>query len=184
MKIIIHSLIKVRCRKELSQGSFFSNPNYSLFKLKLIIIKSNLFFGCNSASEVQLRFDELSRIFNDQDEMLQALKAEYSTLMAVLSESKPAELVKEETFTMSDIIKCLEERVNPEGLKLEIVGKYLWLSGATFAVKEGLKQLGFRYSPDKKSWYWRTEADKSSNTKPIPLEMIRSEYGTGEVALR
>jgi len=147
-------------------------------------MRNNLFFGCTSAAEVQLRFDELSRIFNDQDEMLQALKAEYSTLMAVLTESKPAELVKEETFTMSDIIKCLEERVNPEGLKLEIVGKYLWLSGATFAVKEGLKQLGFRYSPDKKSWYWRAEADRSSNTKPIPLEMIRSKYGTAEVALR
>ena len=147
-------------------------------------MKKNLFYGCTSTAEVQLRFDGLSRIFIDQDEMLQALKAEYSTLMAVLTESKPVEVVKEATFTMSDIIKCLEERVNPEGLKLEIVGKYLWLSGATFAVKEGLKQLGFRYSPDKKSWYWRAEADRSSNTKPIPLDKIRSKYGTAEVALR
>ena len=147
-------------------------------------MRNNLFFGCTTAAEVQLRFDELSRIFNDQDEMLQALKAEYSTLMAVLSESKPAELVKEETFTMSDIIKCLEERVNPEGLKLEIVGKYLWLSGATFAVKEGLKQLGFRYSPDKKSWYWRSEEDRSSNEKPIPLDLIREKYGVSEISLR
>jgi hypothetical protein len=75
-------------------------------------MKSNLFFGCTSEAEVQLRFDELARIFNDQDEMLQALKTEYSVLINVLSQPKPVEPVKEETFTMSDIIKCLQERIN------------------------------------------------------------------------
>lgn len=146
-------------------------------------MKSNLFFGCTSADEVQLRYDELSRIFTDQNEMLQALKAEYSVLMNVLSQPKPVEAVKGETFTMSDIIKCLQERINPEGIRLEIVGKWLWLSGTTFGVKEALKQLGFRYSPDKKSWYWRSEEDRSSNEKPIPLDMIREKFGSRQVAL-
>jgi hypothetical protein len=145
---------------------------------------SNLYFGCTSVAEVQLRFDELSNVFNDQDEMLQVLKTEYSTLMSVLAESKPTEAVKEETSTLSDIIKILQERVNPEGLRLEIVGKWLWLSGATFTVKEALKELGFRYSPDKKSWYFRNEADRSSNSKPIPLDMIREKFGSQQVALR
>jgi hypothetical protein len=145
-------------------------------------MKSNLFFGCTSAAEVQLRFDELSKVFNGQDEMLEAIKNEYSTLMSVVTESKPVEEVKEKE-SMAGIIKVLQERINPEGLKLEVLGKYLWLSGSTFAVREGLKQLGFRYSPDKKSWYWRAEADRSSNTKPIPLEMIREKYGANVVAL-
>jgi len=51
-------------------------------------------------------------------------------------------------------------------------------------VKEALKQLGFRYSPDKKSWYWRSEEDRSSNEKPIPLEMIREKFGSQQVALQ
>lgn len=147
-------------------------------------MKSNLFFGCTSVDEVQLRYDELSRIFNDQDEMLQSLKTEYSVLVNVLSQPKPVEVIKDETLTMSDIIKNLQEKIKPEGIKLEIVGKYLWLSGATFAVRESLKQLGFRYSPDKKSWYWRAEADKSSNTNPMPFEMIREKYGANVVALK
>lgn len=147
-------------------------------------MKSNLFYGCTSAAEVQLRFDELSKVFNGQDEMLNTIKAEYSTLMSVLNESKPVEAVKEETPTLSDIIKNLQEKVNPEGLRLEIVGRWLWLSGATFAIKEALKELGFRYSPDKKSWYWRSEDDRSSNEKPIPLEMIREKFGSQLVALR
>lgn len=146
-------------------------------------MKSNLFFGCTSAAEVQLRYDELSRIFMDHDEMLQSLKTEYSVLMSVLSQPKPAESVKEEKASISDIIKCLQERINPEGLRLEIVGNWLWLSGKSFGVKEALKQLGFRYSPDKKSWYWRSEADRSSNEKPIPLDMIREKFGSQPVIL-
>ena len=146
-------------------------------------MKSNLFFGCTSPSEVQLRFDELSRVYKDQDEMLQSLKSEYSTLMSVLTESKPVEEVKEKV-SLADIIKVLQERVNPEGLKLEVVGKWLWLSGATFAVKEALKQLDFKYSPDKKSWYWRAEEDRSSNEKPIPLEMIKEKFGSQLITLK
>jgi CTP synthase (UTP-ammonia lyase) len=147
-------------------------------------MKSNLFFGCTSADEVQLRYDELCKVFNGQDEMLNTIKVEYSTLMSVLVDSKPiVEAVKEETTTLSDIIKNLQEKVNPEGLRLEIVGKWLWLSGATFSVKEALKELGFRYSPDKKSWYWRSESDRSSNEKPIPLDMIKEKYGASLVAM-
>jgi hypothetical protein len=78
-------------------------------------MKNNLFFGCTSPDEVQLRYDELSKVFNDQDEMLQALKTEYSVLMNVLSQPKPVEAVKEETHTLSEIIKILQQRVNPEG---------------------------------------------------------------------
>ena len=113
--------------------------------------KINQFYGCTSADEVQLRFDKLSKVYCDQDEMLKSIQEEYSTLMSVLTETKPVDKA-EEKFSMADIIKVLQERVNPEGLKLEIVGRWIWLSGATFAIREALKQLGFRYSPDKKSW--------------------------------
>ena len=144
--------------------------------------KINQFFGCSSIDEIQLRFDELSKVFKDQDEILQILKTEYSTLMNVLGESKPTEIVKEKT-SLSEKIKELQEKVKQEGLRLEIVGQWLWLSGATFAVKDVLKALDFRYSPDKKSWYWRSDENRSSNEKPIPLELIREKYGTNVVAL-
>jgi len=142
----------------------------------------NLFFGCSTTSDVQLRYDELSKVYIDQDEMLQAIKTEYSTLMSVLTESKPVEEVKEKE-SLADIIKVLQERINPEGIKLEIVGRWLWISGATFAVRDGLKQLGFRYSGNKQSWYWRSDEDRSANSKPVPIELIRKKYGSNEVAL-
>ena len=68
-------------------------------------MKSNLYYGCTSAAEVQLRFDELSKVFADQDAMLRSLKEEYSTLMAVLTESKPSVEEEKEKVSLSDIIK-------------------------------------------------------------------------------
>ena len=142
-----------------------------------------MFFACTTIDQVQLRYDELCNIFNDQDEMLQSLKNEYSTLMNVLGESKLSEIMKKEETSLSEKIKELQEKVKQEGLRLEIVGQWLWLSGATFAVKDVLKALDFRYSADKKSWYWRSDENRSSNEKPIPFEMIREKYGTNVVAL-
>ena len=82
--------------------------------------------------------------------------------MSVLSEIKPVEVV-EEKIQLSDMIKLLQEKVNPEGLKLEVVGKRLWLSGATFSIKEFLKEPGFKFSDGRKSRCWRNEEDKSAN---------------------
>ena len=84
--------------------------------------KINQFFDCSSIDEVQLRFDKLSKVFKDQDEILQILKTEYSTLMNVLGESKPSEIVKEKT-SLSEKIKELQKKVKQEGLPLEIVGQ-------------------------------------------------------------
>jgi hypothetical protein len=75
-----------------------------------------------NVEEVQLRFDELSKVFSHQEEILHALKTKYSTLLSVLTESKPVEFVKEEA-TVSKKIKELQETLNPEGLCLEIVGR-------------------------------------------------------------
>jgi hypothetical protein len=146
-------------------------------------MKSYLFFGCTSADEVQLRFDELSKVFNNQNEMLQVIKAEYSTLMSVLSPVKPSEVVKE-NVPVSEKIRELQEKINPEGLHFEVCGTWLWVTGKTYQVKDILKELGFRYSANKLSWYYHQEDYRSNNQEPIPLEMIREKYGTNEVAIR
>jgi hypothetical protein len=146
-------------------------------------MKTNNFYACDSADSVQLRYDELCKIFSDHEPMLQALKTEYSTLMNVLGESKPSEIVKEKA-SLSEKIKELQEKVKQEGLKLEITGTWLWVSGKTYAVRDTLKSIGFRYSSQKQSWYFRDEESRSFNQTPLPMDQIRELYGSKEVALR
>ena len=152
-------------------------------------MKSNLFYGCTSAAEVQLRFDDLLKVFIGQDEMLRAIRTEYSTLMNVLTPAQTEQPVEneeavKERATVAEKIKELQGKLNPEGLHLEICGTWLWVTGKTFPVKDSLKELGFRYSANKLSWYYRQDDHRSSNQAPVPLEMIREKYGVTEVALR
>jgi hypothetical protein len=146
-------------------------------------MKTNFYYGCTSAAEVQLRFEELSKIYGNQEEVMLVLRNEYSTLMNVLMPSKPAEAEKEEKVTVSDIINSLQAKINPEGLHLEICGSWLWITGKTYLVKDALKELGFRYSKNKLSWYWRSEDNRSGNQEPVPFEMIKEKYGAKEIAL-
>ena len=152
-------------------------------------MKNNLFFGCTSAAEVQLRYDELSKVFNGQDEMLRVIRTEYSTLMNVLTPvetEQPVENAEEvkERATVAEKIKELQGKLNPDGLHLEICGTFLWVTGKTYNVKDVLKELGFRYSANKMAWYYRKDEHRSSNQSPIPLEVIREKYGVTEVAIR
>ena len=160
-------------------------------------MKTNLFYGCTTIKEVEQRYQELSVVFKNQDEMLKTLRDEFSALISVLNLVRSSEVVKKkaivsektveavkEKATVSEKISELQEKVDPAGLHLEICGTWLWVTGKTFQVKDALKELGFRYSANKFSWYYRQEDHRSPNQEPIPLEMIREKYGTSVVELR
>jgi hypothetical protein len=151
-------------------------------------MKTNLFYGCTTSDEVRNRYDELSRVFKaanngGNNEMIETINDQYDKLMVVLNETKPVEAVKEKS-TVSEKIRELQGKINPEGLHFEVCGSWLWVTGKTYQVKDTLKELGFRYSANKLSWYYRQDDHISSNQEPIPLEMIREKYGTSVVALR
>ena len=150
-------------------------------------MKTNLFYGCTTSDEVRNRYDELSRVFKpmnngENNEMIETINDQYDQLMLLLNESKKAEAPKEQP-TVSEKIRELQNSISPEGLHFEVCGTWLWVTGKTYQVKDTLKKLGFRYSANKLSWYYRQEDHRSSNQEPIPLELIREKYGTNEVAI-
>ena len=170
-------------------------------------MKTNFFYGCKTSGEVRTRYDELSRVFNptkskEPNEMMNTIRDEYDMLMIVFRDAMLAEAVKEkatvpekvdearkEKASLSEKIAELQGKIDPTGLHLEICGTWLWVTGKTYLVKDTLKELGFRYSANKLSWYYRQFDPKlgidhrSSNQEPIPLEMIREKFGTNVVAL-
>src|SRR5664280_2875881 len=141
-------------------------------------MKTNMYFNCTTTDQVQLRYDELCKVFIDQDEMLQALKLEYSGLMSLIAEPKPVEAVIKKA-TLSDKLKELMAKFDTSELGTEVLGNWLWITRNSFPVKDILKSLGFRYSGDKKAWYYRSDEFRGSgNQDPISLDMIRAKYGT------
>ena len=66
-----------------------------------------------------------------------------------------------------------------ENIIIEVVGKWMWITGDTYNVKEELKELGMKYSRAKRAWYWKP-GDKNSwrrGTKKS-LEDIKDMFGS------
>jgi len=76
--------------------------------------------------------------------------------MNALNPVKPVEATREKA-TVSDKIAELQGNINPEVLHFEVCSTWLWVTGKTYQVKVTLKKLGFRYSANKLSWYYRQE---------------------------
>jgi hypothetical protein len=115
--------------------------------------------------------------------MMGLIKADYTVLKQTHSISKPAETTKSK-LTMNAMVDALHSKVKSEGIHVEIIKDWLWVSGKTFEARDDLKELGFRYSSDKKSWYWRDDEKRiTGKHDPLSFDEIRSKYGTREVIL-
>ena len=66
------------------------------------------------------------------------------------------------------------------GLKVELVGAWVWVSGDTFPHKETLKAAGFKWASKRKMW---TFAGVPSSGKGAPMDYIRAKYGSMPVVV-
>ena len=111
------------------------------------------------------------------------IRADYLVLKQTHSIAKPTDTNKGQV-TMNDMIDALHAKVKSEGIQVEIIKDWLWVSGRTFDIRNELKELGFRYSSDKKAWYFRNEEKRvSGKHDPLPFNEIREKYGSREVIL-
>ena len=80
-----------------------------------------------------------------------------------------------------EIEKIITQILHYDNIEIEVIFKWIWISGDTKVIKEHLKELGFRYASKKKMWYYG-ELQKSRSRKEQSIQSIRSKYGTSKVA--
>jgi hypothetical protein len=74
-----------------------------------------------------------------------------------------------------ELEKIISQILHYEDITIEVVGSWIWLSGNTKDIKDKLKELGFKWAPKKKMWYYGEM--KRKNPNPKSLEEIKSKYG-------
>lgn len=67
---------------------------------------------------------------------------------------------KEPELSPEDFRTLMAELLNIDGITVEILGSWIWVSGNTKANKDALKQCGFRFSGKKQAWYKAPEGTK------------------------
>lgn len=74
--------------------------------------------------------------------------------------------------------EIIEKLITLDGVEIEIIGSWLWLTGNTYEHKEAIKALGFKWSKSKKSWYFHFEPYRKTSRKTFTMSELRDLYGS------
>lgn len=115
-------------------------------------------------------------------EVMKAINAEYDIMFNRVKDihvnAKGETYTKENTETPSEFKDIIDKLIRMEGLEIEIIGCFIWLSGNTKAHKDNIKALGFKWHSTKKMWYKAPEDYRKKSKKKYSIEEIRDMYGT------
>lgn len=79
--------------------------------------------------------------------------------------------------------KAISMVIGIEGIKLELIGSWVWASGNTYPHKKAFKEAGFNWSGQKKLWYFRDKDHKfkRKGKGSTSMEDIRAKYGSQDI---
>jgi hypothetical protein len=112
----------------------------------------------------------------------QALQNEYEKLVKqVLKGSNLSEEQQENEIEIDEALRAALDSIIHLDVNIEIIGKWIWISGNTFPVKETLKAAGF--VPRKKGnlFFWVFIGEQSKGRGNMTMEEIRKLYGSKEI---
>lgn len=158
------------------------------------------FNNVETLEELRRQYRDLLKKFHPDNKdgstkATQEINAEYDKLFNVLKnrhESKATDNKENNAKTDFSNMKYdfsedakLREMLNKiihfDGITIEIIGNWLWINGNTYQYRKELKDLGFKFAGQKKSWYWHSEAFRKRSHKKLSMEDIRNYYGSTEV---
>lgn len=119
----------------------------------------------------------------EDNEKMQQINNEYSFFVAKFAKGTSEE-INEEFNVAQKFVDVLNKLAGLEGIIVELAGDWLWISGNTYPYKDKLKEIGCRFAPKKKVWYYREEKDKTRNPKPYSMEEIRDIYQAKQVNIK
>lgn len=146
------------------------------------------YFDVNGISNIddlkQQYFKNAKRYHPDaggRKEDFQKMQNEYENLLKrVLSGSElNAEEVKSELELDEAIRNAANAVVSLPGINIELTGKWIWVSGNTYPVRNELKAAGFQWAPVKQMWYYK--GIESAGRGNLSIDDIRAKYGTKDL---
>jgi len=110
----------------------------------------------------------------------QQLQAEYDSLLKKLLRGSSLNTEQQENEIVIDqaIRDIINSLINIEGLNVEVIGKWLWISGDTYPVRTTLKQAGLTFIKKGGLPYWVYKGVESTSRGKMSIEDIKAKYGT------
>ena len=80
-----------------------------------------------------------------------------------------------------EIIQRLDKIIFLQGIDIELIGSWIWVTGNTFAVRDTLKTEGFKFSHPKAAWYWHKGDYFKKSGKIMSMDQIRNTWGSESI---
>jgi len=166
--------------------------------------KFKFFSNINSLEELRKEYKRLLKLHHPDNggtkEASQTINNEYEALFKILkdkhdnksnnstSDTAGNSKATDNKSTMYDfeadkaLREVLQRIINFEGIEIEIIGSWIWVSGDTYKHKAELKETGFKWASQKKMWYFHNDNTyRKSSNKKLNIEDIRNYYGSQKV---
>lgn len=81
------------------------------------------------------------------------------------------------------IVRLIDQLMALPDLEIDLIGAWVWVGGNTYAVKDAIKTLGFKWHKTRKLWFFPLVESKGGNSK-LSLEELGNKYGRSKVATK
>ena len=125
-------------------------------------------------------------------EVMQEINNEYEKLTILLKTKSAKQEQQQGEPTAEDIrrareqakefIHIIDKIINLDGIIVEIMGDWIWLTGNTFRHKDFIKECGFYYASKKRAWYLKPADYVAKSRKNYSLDDIKNLHGCTTIA--
>ena len=113
--------------------------------------------------------------------MLAEYEVTFEKLKTVHVNAQGEEYRKETTETPQEFAEVINKIIHLDGIIIEIIGSWIWLTGNTLIHKETIKAAGFFWSHNKKAWYFNGDDKKSTRRGRYNMNQLRNMWGSTKV---
>lgn len=141
------------------------------------------FNNINTLEEAKRLYRELAKRHHPDrggnTETMKEVNSEYDFICSnILKGANLSESDFNEAWSSSQLFKeKIDAIINIDGLIIEVVGLWVWVTGLTRPNSEILKNSGFYWASKKLAWYWRPESAAGGRGK-YSLDELKSKYGS------
>ncbi len=144
--------------------------------------------NCNDLSELKNNYRLFALKFHPDrvggnENLFKQLNNEYEFLSKRINLYSDTEKnnINETANNLSEFKDIINELLFLDGIDIEIISKFIWVSGNTKQHKEKLKSLNFRFASKKCMWYYHNIENYKSFGSNNNIEDIRNKYGTQKI---
>ena len=145
------------------------------------------FKSCKTIEDVKEVYRKLAKKLHPDcggnAEEFKKMSAEYTTaynrFKNIHRDQKTDQTEKTEyrEYTAEEFADIINKVIHLDGVEIEIVGTWVWLSGNTYPHRETIKAAGFFFSSKHKKWYFNGSTKKSRKHSKLSYEEVKNLHG-------